>query len=525
MYLFKKTSIVQAANFSKQLPSMVKQALDCVLEPPKPLSVVNISDNSTLSEAPVSTSPLIISKKSVRTSLKASTLDGVLATVFGSVTTGVLLTNFLLELGATSVEIGLLSSIPLFVNLLQPLGAYLGDRTTSRHWYSMLIFGSSRFLWVILLLLMAGVSYSHTERHQLLMWTLGVVSITHILGSLGSASWFSWMAALVPRQLRGRYFGVRNSAANLVNLICVPLMGWGVSTWKGGAIQGYGIVLCLGIICGLLSLAFQFFIIDVNPQTAHQECKRVARRDSRETTSQWFKDTNFLRFLLFYSTWTFAVNLSTPFYSLYMLDNLQLDVGLVTLYSSLTSGANLLMLMMWGKLADRIGNRPILLLVGIVVAVTPLFWLGTGANPASIWIALPLVHLLRGGTWAAIDLCVHNMQMSVAPVRSQAGYFAIAAAITGVTGALGTTAGGFLAQLPSLGGLAGLFALSAVLRLLALLPLVLVREHRSVPLIQAWREAKLAFGTLFARFHKNDFLLGLKPQAVLIAVGLANRFK
>jgi hypothetical protein len=97
-------------------------------------------------------------------------------------------------------------------------------------------------------------------------------------------------------------------------------------------------------------------------------------------------------------------------------------------------------------------------LVGIVVAVTPIFWLGTGANPVSIWIALPLVHLLRGGTWAAIDLCVHNMQMSVAPVRSQAGYFAIAAAITGVTGALGTTAGGFLAQLPSIGGLAGLFA-------------------------------------------------------------------
>jgi hypothetical protein len=349
VYLFKKTSIVQAANFSKQLPSMVKQALDCVLEPPKPLSVVNISDNSALSEAPVSTPPLIISKESVRTSLRASTLDGVLATVFGSVTTGVLLTNFLLELGATSVEIGLLSSIPLFVNLLQPLGAYLGDRTTSRHWYSMLIFGSSRFLWVILLLLMAGVSYSHTERHQLLMWTLGVVSITHILGSLGSASWFSWMAALVPRQLRGRYFGVRNSAANLVNLICVPLMGWGVSTWKGGAIQGYGIVLFLGIICGLLSLAFQFFIIDVNPQTAHQDCKRVARRDATQAASKWFKDANFLRFLLYYSTWTFAVNLSTPFYSLYMLDNLQLDVGLVTLYSSLTSGANLLMLMMWGK--------------------------------------------------------------------------------------------------------------------------------------------------------------------------------
>lgn len=504
---------------------MVTKTVDRIPLETSSRRVVDVSENRALSKVVAAKLPLSLSQKSVRTSLRASTLDGVLATIFGSITTGVLLTNFLLELGATSVEIGLLSSIPMFVNLLQPLGAYLGDRTTSRHWYSIVIFGSSRFLWVILLLLMLGVSDSQTERHQLLLWTLGVVLVTHVLGSLGSASWFSWMAALVPQQLRGRYFGVRNSAANLVNLICVPLMGWGVSIWKGGAIQGYGIVLFLGIVCGLLSLAFQYFMIDVNPQAENRECKSVARRDSTESTSKWFKDANFLRFLLYYSTWTFAVNLSVPFYSLYMLDNLQLDVGLVTLYSSLTSGANLLMLMMWGKLADRIGNRPILLLVGIVVAVTPLFWLGTGANTVSIWIGLPLIHLLRGGTWAAIDLSVHNMQMNVAPARSQAGYFAIAAAITGVSGALGTTAGGFLAQLPSIGGLAGLFALSAVLRLLALLPLVFVREHRSQSLMVAWREAKLAFGTSFNRFRKNDLLLGLKPQAVLIAVGLANRFK
>ncbi len=507
---------------------MVRQTVDCLEEQPKsflPLPVAEVSENTASIKIAVPKLPLSIPNQSIRTSLQASTLDGVFAAMFSSVTTGVLLTNFLLELGATSVEIGLLSSIPLVVNLLQPLGAYLSDRTTSRHWYGLLVFGSSRFLWVILLLLIAVASGSHTEHHQLLVWTLAIVLVTHILGSLGSASWFSWMAALVPRQLRGRYFGVRNSAANLVNLLWVPLMGWAVSTWKGGAIQGYGIVLFLGIIAGLLSLIFQFFIIDINPQAASQEFKSVARRDSTEPESKWFKDANFLIFILYFSTWTFAVNLSTPFYSLYMLDNLHLDVGLVTLYSSLTSGANLLMLMLWGKLADRIGNRPILLWVGIVVAVTPLFWLATGHNSASILIGLPLIHLLRGGTWAGIDLCIHNMQMSVAPARSQAGYFAIAAAITGVTGALGTTMGGFLAQLPSIGGLAGLFVISTVLRLLALLILVFVREHRSQPLVTAWREAKLAFGTSFKLFPKNESVWSFKPQAILTqTLGLANRF-
>lgn len=42
-------------------------------------------------------------KDAIRTSLKASTLDAVFATVFGVATGGILLSNFLLELGASPV--------------------------------------------------------------------------------------------------------------------------------------------------------------------------------------------------------------------------------------------------------------------------------------------------------------------------------------------------------------------------------------------------------------------------------------
>jgi MFS family permease len=116
--------------------------------------------------------------------------------------------------------------------------------------------------------------------------------------------------------------------------------------------------------------------------------------------------------------------------------------------------------------------------------------------------------------------------MSVAPARSQASYFAIASAIAGVTGAIGTAAGGFLAQASSTGGLTGLFALSAVLRLVALLPLILVREPRSISLIQLVREAKIVLRPLLNLCGKNESLVRLTPQAVLLqAVGLANRLK
>lgn len=424
-------------------------------------------------------------KAAIRESLRASTLDGVFATIFSNAAGGVLLSNFLVELDATAIEVGMLASIPMVANLLQPLGAYFSERTTSRHAYCLWIYAPARLLWLFLVLGIAVTSWTHADPHGLVYWTLGILFLTHFLGALGSASWLSWLAVLVPRRLRGRYFGVRNSAASLTNLLSVPLLGFVLSLWSDSPIEAYGLVLLIGVVAGIVSLGFQYFMVDVNPQQQHAIVAASAGAEvppdpGTETAQGWhhlLKDANFLTFLLYFSLWMFAVNLSAPFFNLYLLDNLNLDIRWVTLYNSISAGANLLMLVLWGKIADRVGNRPLLLGVGILVAVTPLLWLGANTSAVSLWVGLPLLHLLAGGTWAAIDLCSNNMQLGVASPRYQAQYFSIAAAIAGVSGALGTTVGGFLTQFTSYGGILGLFAFSSVLRLVALLPLVFVHEQ------------------------------------------------
>ncbi len=430
-----------------------------------------------------------IPKQTIRTSLKASTMDGILATIFSNITSGVLLVNFLLELGATPVEIGLLSSIPMLVNFLQPLGAFIADRAQSRHWYVLTIYAPSRLLWLTLLLGIAWMGSSNNHHHQLITWTLSIIFIANVLGALGSSAWFSWMAALVPKQLRGRYFGLRNSTASLTNLLCVPLLGLGISAWPGGTIQGFGVMLLGGVMVGIASLICQFWMQDINPQVTHADTSpnRQENKYSQPKKASIFKDINFLKLLLYLGLWTFAVNLSAPFFNLYMMSDLALELSTVTLYTSLAAGANLALLVLWGKLADRMGNRPLLLLVGILMAVTPIFWLFAGADSVSLWILLPTIHIVTGGSMAAIELCSSNIQMSVAPLDRPSQYFAIAAAVAGVSGGLGSTVGGFIAGLNIIGGLPGLFVLSAVLRLIALLPLLFVQEPRSQSIVDIVR--------------------------------------
>lgn len=421
-------------------------------------------------------SPLKFSKQQIRSSLKASTWNGVFAAIFSSITADVLLSNFLLQLGATAMQIGMLSSVPMLVNLLQPVGAYISEKTSSRHWYGFWIYGISRLLWLVLPIAIWLSQDSDKDKHYLVLLTLGIVLASNLLGALGAASWLSWMAVLVPERLRGRYFGLRNRATNLVIVIGGPLLGVAVSAWPGGMLPAYSVMLILGVIVGLISIGFQFLMADVNPlreMRVHQDTSTGSVESPSPINS------NFLRFLFYFGFWTFAANVSSPFFNIYLLDDLDINVGWVTLYKSLAAGSNLLMLVVWGKLADRIGNRPILLLAGILVALTPALWLGTGYNAVSVWVWLPLLHLLTGGSWAAMDLCNNNIQISLAPTRNQATYFGYAAAVSGVGGALGATLGGFLAEQANFGGIPGLFALSTVVRLMALIPLVFVSEQRS----------------------------------------------
>ncbi|MGP1386803.1 MAG: MFS transporter [Thainema sp.] len=425
-------------------------------------------------------------KNAIRRSLWASSLDGLFATIYVQTTSGVLLSNFLVELQASPAAIGMIISVPMLANLVQPLGASWSNRTESRKNFGFWVNAPARLLWLILALGIGAMTWGYLSAFHLVFLSLAVVLVSSFSNGLGTASWLSWLASLVPRQLRGRYFGLRNSIASLTALLAVPLGGLLVSRWPGGSLQGYSVVLVLGVVAGLISLGFQRLMVDVNPQDQMQLLRKQQRWGERqnsptEVIRTWFwQDTNFLIFLTYFAIWNFSVNLSNPFFNLYLLEKLKLDVTLVTLYTSLSAAATLFMLVIWGRVADRVGNRILLLGVGLVVAIIPVLWIGTGADSLSVWLWFPLLHMLGGGTWAAIDLCLNNMQISIAPIHNQPGYFAIAAAIAGVCGSLGTVTGGYIAEVIGYTGLFGIFMLSSVLRLVALMPLLFVEEGRSI---------------------------------------------
>ncbi|WP_310489203.1 MFS transporter [Chamaesiphon sp. VAR_69_metabat_338] len=452
--------------------------------------------------------PARVPTSEIRRSLKASSIDGVFAAIFSNLTGGVLLSNFLVDLQAHSFEIGILAAIPMLANIVQPLGAWWGDRSSSRQHFCTRIYVPARLVWVFLLLGIFLYYQHRLDDRSLAIWTMVVVALSHILAGLGSPTWLGWMAALVPRQLRGRYFGIRNTAANLTSLIVVSIAGFLVANYPDGELAGFAIALIVGIVAGVISLLCQWQMVDVNPQ------ERVTAKPSKNappTTAENIapptsaiatigQDRHFQGFLWCFGAWTFALNLSAPFFNLYLLQDLAIDVGWVTLYNSLTSVANLAFLIPFGRWSDRIGNRLPLVVMGLAMTVLPLLWLGIGTDSLSLWIGLPLLFILNGGATAAIELCINNLQLEIAHDRHQSQYFGIAAAIAGITGAAGTVAGGGLATIDALGGLTSLFVISSLLRLLSLIPLLLLKHEGE----RSFLERLLDFSWLLNLTNRSD---------------------
>ena len=432
----------------------------------------------------------LLSKPDVRKSLRASTLDGTFSSAFENIVRGVLISNFLLGLGAGAFEVGLLTSIPMLAHLLQPLGAYFSEKTTSRHRYCLWIYGTSRLLWLLPAIGIFCFSHGMLDAHGLTLLTMGVLTISNILDSIGCASWMSWMAVLVPAKLRGRYFSLRRSLSSLTALLTIPVGGWLVSSWMGGEVEGYGIVLIVAVLMGLASLGFQFQMSDVNPQVAtHQQVAKSFDMLSGHfllkaiNRHRGFGRSQFSNPAFVSGPLDFWGQFERAFFQLLSARYAAAGREMGDAVQRLNYGAFFLMIMLWGRLADRIGNRPVLIINCLLAAAIPLLWLYTDSGAVSLLLGLPLFHLLQGSTFAALDLCLGNIQMELAPIKRQSVYFAIAAAIMGVTGALGATVGSFLSELPTV-GLLCVFALSALVRLVSIAPLVFVTEVRAQPIRQ-----------------------------------------
>jgi len=363
--------------------------------------------------------------------LLISIWEGAFATIHMTVTTGVFLTGFVLSLGANDFEIGLITAIPLLTQIVQIPAAYLLEHRGYRRWLASIPSLLGRELWLIMALL-PFLPQIRSHPIPVFIW-LFVLSSS--LLSFSATPWVSWMSDLVPRNIRGRYFGTRNMIVGLVTIAVSIGAGLLIDFYESQRRPFEAFLLIYGLASASALVAFILLL--------HQEEPPFVT--SRSTTfgqliTEPLRNRAFRRLLVYYLYWTFAIGVAAPFWTVYLIKILHWNYTQLAILNIIASFLNVMLQPSWGRLTDRVGYKPVLLVGAVGVVAAPILYsIATPDFPIPIWVSV----VISGIVWSGLNLALFNIVIHTLPHHHGPSFLAMKAALTGLTNCVAMVFGGW----------------------------------------------------------------------------------
>jgi len=376
--------------------------------------------------------------------------DGVLSAASDGIVV-TYLTLFVLELGATNAQIGLMTALAsLMATILLLPGAMLSDRTGRRK-LIVLVGGGTIYRSSILLLALVPLFVQGPA-------AVTVAIIIKVIGdgfaNLSVPAWTSLTADIVPLNWRGRYFGTRNIIMAIAGMAMTFLAGQMITAI--GSPTGYQVVLLIAFCIGM-GATFSYSRIR-EPHTEPREKTTVSYKPA-VLVRILRSDKNFLLLCVYTIVWNMFINIAGPFFNVYLVRDLNATAAMVGTLTIVSSIASLPGLRLFGSLVDRWGPHRLQLLTGFVIPVLPLAWLFV-KEP---WQAIP-INILGGFIWAGYGLASFSLLLALSPPEQRALYSAIFQTSVTLSAAIGAAVGG---QVATLWSIPVVFAISGVGRLVA----------------------------------------------------------
>ncbi len=183
---------------------------------------------------------------------------------------------------------------------------------------------------------------------------------------------------------------------------------------------GYSIIFFLGFLAGMMGVYF----ISTIPEP--QMISKNGKRNLFRVIGEPFKDSNFKSLILFLGSWNFAINLAAPFFTVYMLKRLQLDMTFIIILTIISQAMNFFFLHVWGKYTDRFSNKSVLGVCGPLFIIRILLWTFT-TLPEKHALSSPLlfiIHIFTGISAAGVSLASGNIGLKLAPKGEATPYLA-----------------------------------------------------------------------------------------------------
>ena len=365
----------------------------------------------------------------LRRALRTVTLAWMFGVVWLSAASGSHFRVLARLLGFDNFAFGLLASLPFVATLGQLLAALAIERHGRLKRQFVVCGVAHRLLW---LLVAAVPLVLPIPSHTAVVAVLAILTVSWFLQALAIPAWMTWMGALVPRRVRGRYFAARERYALAVQIAAVAAFGIATdAVYEPGSTEARPLVtwtiagiLALGAVLGAVDVLLFRWVPEVRPKgkrgagdEANNEIsplglagRGLGRNDKApgapgaggdEAVGLWrfvfepLGDRVFRHYVLYAATLTFSMTVAGWFFWLNAIDNLGFsNLGTNVLFLIVSPLAGVWAVGRWGSAVDRWGRRPVLMVCTAGASLCLVLWL-----LASRHMAAPAA-LVAGLDWA-----------------------------------------------------------------------------------------------------------------------------
>jgi len=372
-----------------------------------------------------------------RALITAAIAWGVFGSAWASMISGAPFVTFAREkLGASTFMFGLLCSVPFLGVIAQLPSAYWVERTRRRRLLFLIAGTGQRLIWFAVAALPWVIPAAQPE---LRVWAfLGLVLIGSSLGQAGAPAWLSWLADMVPENIRGRYLGNRAALATTTAVLVSAVVAYVID--RSSTFTTFTIIFSVAALVGLGDIEL-FWTIREPPMPPHEGPPWRLR----DIILAPLRNLPFRGYLLYALSESFMFGIAGPFFWLIGLEFL--DIG------NLWSNVYVMLIPMiftavglpfWGRMCDRFGSRPLVTLGTVMSIIFPVCWVL--ATPSRYHTLLATASIVGGFFGAAIQVGDMNMLFALTPRRTRSAYLAAIALAASLGWAIAPALSGALAQ-------------------------------------------------------------------------------
>jgi HEAT repeat protein/Na+/melibiose symporter-like transporter len=349
---------------------------------------------------------------------------------------GAVFTGYALWMGLAASDIALMTSVALLAGLIFPFSATILAAVRKKKQF-LIFAGFTETFFLVSISFVPLLARGSTGRLVLLAcFVLASTLTANALGPMFS----SWVSTIIPEDGRARFMSRQSVIGTVTGMAISFIVGRYIDRMGGSNYASFVFPFGFALFVGWGR--YWVFQKVPFPQALEHDERKVTLLKSLLMP---LEHRPFRRLLFFNLTVVIGGSIGDPFYSVYMLQKLKVSYSFIALLTIIGSLVAILTWLAWGRISQKLGNKPVLWVSVLCRFVMPLLWLF--ATPRSYVSVLILINVLSAVMGPGFGIAITTIQYELVPAGPEkSAYFASWAFIHSIVGVIMTVTGALLAR-------------------------------------------------------------------------------